>query len=83
MLARRGGARALIPQAEFDRVSASFVFPAAVQAHAPSGNGLPADARKPSYQFAAGSSATCAAHKVQGYKNVTLSLKRAGLPPAT
>ncbi len=76
------GAAHIIPQAEFDRVSASFAFPAAVQAHAPSGNGLPADAsdaeRK---QFAKWLERNVRGHKVQGYKNVTLSVKRPGQAP--
>ena len=76
------GAAHLIPQAEFDRVNASFAFPAAVQAHVPAGNGLPADAsdaeRK---QFAKWLERNVRGHKVQGYKNVTLSVKRPGQAP--
>ena len=76
------GAAHLIPQAEFDRVNASFAFPAAVQAHVPAGNGLPTDAsdaeRK---QFAKWLERNVRGHKVQGYKNVTLSVKRPGQAP--
>ena len=76
------GAAHLIPQAEFDRVNASFAFPAAVKAHVPAGNGLPADAsdaeRK---QFAKWLERNVRGHKVQGYKNVTLSVKRPGQAP--
>ena len=76
------GAAHIIPQAEFDRVSASFVFPAAVQAHAPSGNGLPTDASEAEQkQFAKWLERNVRGHKVQGYKNVTLSVKRPGQAP--
>jgi sulfite reductase (NADPH) hemoprotein beta-component len=76
------GAAHFIPQAEFDRVNASFAFPAAVQAHAPSGNGLPADASEAEQkQFAKWLERNVRGHKVQGYKNVTLSVKRPGQAP--
>ncbi|HYR26088.1 MAG TPA: nitrite/sulfite reductase, partial [Aquabacterium sp.] len=76
------GAAHLIPQAEFDRVNASFAYPAGVQAHTPTGNGLPADAsdseRK---QFAKWLERNVVGHKVAGYKCVTLSVKRPGQAP--
>ena len=76
------GAAHFIPQAEFDRVNASFAFPATVQAHAPSGNGLPADASDAEQkQFAKWLERNVRGHKVQGYKNVTLSVKRPGQAP--
>ncbi len=76
------GAAHLIPQAEFDRVNASFTFPAAVQAHTASGNGLPADASDADQaQFAKWLQRNVAGHKVQGYKNVQLSVKRVGQAP--
>ena len=76
------GAAHLIPQAEFDRVNASFAFPAAVQAHTPAGNGLPADASESDRkQFAKWLERNVRGHKVQGYKNVTLSVKRPGQAP--
>ena len=76
------GAAHLIPQAEFDRVNASFAFPAAVQAHTASGNGLPADASDADQaQFAKWLQRNVAGHKVQGYKNVQLSVKRVGQAP--
>ncbi len=76
------GAAHLIPQAEFDRVNASFAFPAAVQAHVPAGNGLPADASDAECkQFAKWLERNVRGHKVQGYKNVTLSVKRPGQAP--
>ncbi|MDX9842721.1 MAG: nitrite/sulfite reductase [Aquabacterium sp.] len=76
------GAAHFIPQAEFDRVNASFAFPAAVQAHVPAGNGLPADASEAERkQFAKWLERNVRGHKVQGYKNVTLSVKRPGQAP--
>jgi sulfite reductase (NADPH) hemoprotein beta-component len=76
------GAAHFIPQAEFDRVNASFAFPAAVQAHVPTGNGLPADASEAERkQFAKWLERNVRGHKVQGYKNVTLSVKRPGQAP--
>ena len=76
------GAAHLIPQAEFDRVSTSFAFPASVQAHAAAGNGLPADASDADKaQFAKWLQRNVAGHKVQGYKNVQLSVKRVGQAP--
>ena len=38
------GAAHIIPQAEFDRVAASFCVPESVKAYAAAGNGLPTDA---------------------------------------
>jgi sulfite reductase (NADPH) hemoprotein beta-component len=76
------GAAHFIPQAEFDRVNASFAFPAAVQAHVPTGNGLPADASEAERkQFAKWLERNVRGHKVQGYQNVTLSVKRPGQAP--
>lgn len=76
------GAAHLIPQAEFDRVNASFAFPASVQAHAAAGNGLPADASDADKaQFGKWLERNVAGHKVQGYKNVQLSVKRVGQAP--
>ncbi|MBT9609600.1 MAG: nitrite/sulfite reductase, partial [Aquabacterium sp.] len=76
------GAAHLIPQAEFDRVNASFSFPISVQAHTASGNGLPADASDTDKaQFAKWLQRNVAGHKVAGYKNVQLSVKRVGQAP--
>ena len=76
------GAAHLIPQAEFDRVNAGFVNPASVQAHVPTGNGLPADAADTDkVQFGKWLERNVRGHKVQGYKNVTLSVKRPGQAP--
>ncbi|MFM2059982.1 MAG: hypothetical protein RLY71_4367, partial [Pseudomonadota bacterium] len=78
-----GGAAHLVPQAEFDRVAASFVRPACVVADA-SDAGLAA-------QRAAAAGEPLAyrrwldrnvhAHQVAGYRAVTLSVKRAGQAP--
>lgn len=76
------GAAHLIPQAEFDRVNAGFSNPASVQAHVPTGNGLPADALDTDkVQFGKWLERNVRGHKVQGYKNVTLSVKRPGQAP--
>ena len=76
------GAAHLIPQAEFDRVNASFAFPASVQAHSASGNGLPSDAPDADKaQFAKWLQRNVTGHKVAGYKNVQLSVKRVGQAP--
>ncbi|MEO8059562.1 MAG: nitrite/sulfite reductase [Burkholderiales bacterium] len=74
------GTAHLIPQAEFDRVNASFVTPSGVTARA---------AGAPAWQAAADAPAgfkrwlerNTHAHKVPGYRAVTLSLKRAGQAP--
>ncbi|HEX5372883.1 MAG TPA: nitrite/sulfite reductase [Aquabacterium sp.] len=76
------GAAHLIPQAEFDRVNAGFVYPASVQAHTPAGNGLPSDAsEQDKTQFGKWLERNVRGHKVQGYKNVHLSVKRVGQAP--
>ena len=72
------GASHTIPQAELDRVSASFVQPAGVVAYDAAGNGAPSDAP---VAFTKWLERNTHAHKVKGYKAVTLSLKRVGLPP--
>ena len=76
------GAAHLIPQAEFDRVNAGFAFPASVQAHVPTGNGLPADVSEADKaQFDKWLQRNVIGHKLQGYKNVHLSVKRVGQAP--
>jgi sulfite reductase (NADPH) hemoprotein beta-component len=69
-------ATALIPQAEFDRVAASFPLPAAV---APATRAEPPHDPLPA--FDRWLQRNVHAHRVSGYRAVTLSLKRAGLPP--
>jgi sulfite reductase (NADPH) hemoprotein beta-component len=76
------GAAHLIPQAEFDRVNVGFALPASVVAHAPAGNGLPADASNADRtQFTKWLERNVKGHKVAGYKNVHLSVKRVGQAP--
>ena len=71
------GREQLIPQAEFDRVSANFRLPPALEAvgddTVPAGDGSPAYRRWLDRNVHA--------HKLPGYRAVTLSFKRAGLPP--
>ena len=70
------GVTPLIPQAEFDRVAAGFIDPplSPVQdAAKPAGEALPAYTRWLERNVHP--------HRVPGYRAVTLSLKRAGLPP--
>lgn len=67
-----------IPQAEFDRVAASFVTPAGVTPSAGAPWQAPAEA-PPAFQRWLDRNTH--AHKLPGYRAVTLSLKRAGLPP--
>ncbi len=69
------GVTPLIPQAELDRVSASFADPliAADVATKPAGEALPAYTRWLERNVQA--------HRLPGLRAVTLSLKRPGLPP--
>ncbi len=77
-----GAGTQLIPQTEFDRIAASFVRPAGVlatpEAAAPA-VALPVDAAPLAYTRWL--QRNVHAHQVPGYRAVTLSLKRAGLPP--
>jgi sulfite reductase (NADPH) hemoprotein beta-component len=76
------GAAHLIPQAEFDRVNVGFDFPASVQAHTAAGNGLPADASDADKtQFGKWQERNVKGHKIAGFKNVHLSVKRVGQAP--
>ncbi|MBL0086551.1 MAG: nitrite/sulfite reductase [Ideonella sp.] len=74
-----GGAH-LIPQAEYDRVAASFVRPAGIKpvtlAIAAAGD----DTDRP-LAYSRWLERNVHAHQVSGYRAVTLSLKRAGQPP--
>ena len=72
------GASHLIPQAEFDRVAACFVNPAAVQAQTGPAWQAPADAPAAFQRWLARNTH---AHKLAGYRAVTLSLKRPGVAP--
>jgi sulfite reductase (NADPH) hemoprotein beta-component len=71
------GSTHLIPQAELDRVAASFVRPASVVA-TPSTWELAADAP---LAFRRWTERNVHGHKVPGYRAVTLSLKRLGQAP--
>ncbi len=71
-----GGALQLIPQSELDRVTAGFARPAGVVPEAE-----PAEATDTSVPFTRWLGRNVHAHQVSGYRAVTLSLKRAGLPP--
>jgi sulfite reductase (NADPH) hemoprotein beta-component len=65
----------LIPQAEYDRVAQNFVAPVTAAGTAP----VPAtDAPRAYTRWL---ERNVHAHKLPGYRAVTLSLKRAGLPP--
>ncbi|MBI3383982.1 MAG: nitrite/sulfite reductase [Aquabacterium sp.] len=76
------GAAHIIPQAEFDRVNVGFSYPESVKAYTPTGNGLPADASAADKtQFTKWLERNVKGHKVQGYKNVHLSVKRVGQAP--
>ena len=114
LLAEDGGREHVIPQAEFDRVAACFVVPAAVEADDTAAAGLrttvagAGDGHGAGAETDAGADTATAgdafgteaasvsppptgyerwlqrnvgAHRVPGLRAVTLSLKRAGLPP--
>ena len=70
------GAAHIVTQAEFDRVAASFTVPQGVRAEAEPA----ADPAAPR-AFARWVQRNVRGHRVPGYRAVTLSLKRAGLPP--
>jgi sulfite reductase (NADPH) hemoprotein beta-component len=69
------GHEQLIPQAELDRVKASFVDPAGVQAEAPAA----LDVSDPAFERWL--SRNVHGHRLSGYRAVTLSLKRVGIAP--
>ena len=66
----------LVPQEELDRVSASFTVPAGVRAQAE-----PSDLGDHSRAFTRWIDRNVRAHRISGYRAVTLSLKRAGIAP--
>jgi len=73
-----GGTAHIIPQSEFDRVNASFVIPADVAARPSTGIPMPADLPA---SYARWIERNVHAHKLSGYRAVTLSLKRTGQAP--
>jgi len=72
------GSAHLIPQSELDRVTANFVIPAGVAARASSGMPRPADAPA---GYGRWLERNVHAHRLSGYRAVTLSLKRTGQAP--
>jgi sulfite reductase (NADPH) hemoprotein beta-component len=72
------GTAHIIPQHEFDRVNRSFALPEGVQPHASSGDGAPADT---ALAYTKWLERNVHAHKLEGYRAVTLSLKRVGQAP--
>ncbi len=74
------GTAHLIPQSEFDRVAASFLIPAEVQAAADHSSTWLPPAEAPA-GFTRWLERNSHAHKLRGYRAVTLSLKRAGIAP--
>jgi sulfite reductase (NADPH) hemoprotein beta-component len=74
------GTAHLLPQAEFDRVAACFVLPEGVRAVAevPTAPGVTADAPP---AFTRWLERNVHAHRLSGYRAVTLSIKRSGQAP--
>jgi len=74
-----GGAAQLVPQAELDRVSAFFKRPEKIR---PAIGGFdPNRTGAAPVPFLRWLDRNVHAHQIEGYRAVTLSLKRAGLPP--
>ena len=71
------GSAHLIPQAELDRVSQSFVLPEGV----PAAGFAPSPPNEDSPAFKRWLQRNVHGHKLRGYRGVTLSLKRAGQAP--
>jgi sulfite reductase (NADPH) hemoprotein beta-component len=74
------GTAHLIPQAEFDRVAASFTLPAGVKPVTVAIGAADDHTDRP-LAYSRWLERNVHAHKVSGYRAVTLSLKRVGLPP--
>ena len=79
ILGDEGGTAHIIPQAEFDRVAAHFTRPAKV--HPAIGGFDPNRTGAAPVPFLRWLDRNVRAHQVEGYRAVTLSLKRPGLPP--
>jgi sulfite reductase (NADPH) hemoprotein beta-component len=73
-----GGTAHLLPQAEFDRIAKSFALPAGVGPRAGAGSASDFDAP---IAFARWLERNVHAHRLPGYRAVTLSLKRVGQAP--
>ncbi|WP_310384380.1 nitrite/sulfite reductase, partial [Roseateles sp.] len=76
-----GGQEHLIPQAELDRVAACFVTPAGVQATTATDIFAGANGEVVAGAYKRWLERNVARHKLNGYRAVTLSLKRAGIAP--
>jgi len=72
------GTAHIIPQSEFDRVNASFLIPDGVAARPSTGIPMPADLPA---SYTRWIERNVHAHKLSGYRAVTLSLKRTGQAP--
>ncbi|HRP27016.1 MAG TPA: nitrite/sulfite reductase [Burkholderiaceae bacterium] len=77
----QAGAAHLLTQAELDRVSRSFALPAGVAAPVAANDASIADAGAAPAAFRRWLDRNVQAHKLHGYRAVTLSLKRAGQAP--
>ncbi|MBE2244579.1 MAG: nitrite/sulfite reductase [Burkholderiaceae bacterium] len=77
----QAGAAHLLTQAELDRVSRSFELPAGVAAPVAANDAAIADAGAAPAAFRRWLDRNVQAHKLHGYRAVTLSLKRAGQAP--
>ncbi len=76
------GAAHIIPQAEFDRVAASFTVPAGVQPEAANDASIaPAQVTDGAPAYLRWLERNVHGHKLAGYRAVTLSLKRPGQAP--
>jgi sulfite reductase (NADPH) hemoprotein beta-component len=76
------GSAHLIPQAELDRVKASFVTPAGVVAQPSNGIPTPADTVGGNHtSYIRWTERNVHPHRISGYRAVTLSLKRTGQAP--
>ena len=74
------GAAHIVPQAEFDRVARCFELPAGLKVDADASNALPAASKAPA-AYKRWLERNVHGHQLNGYRAVTLSLKRAGQPP--
>ena len=74
------GAAHIVPQAEFDRVARCFELPAGLKVDANASNALPAASNAPA-AYKRWLERNVHGHQLNGYRAVTLSLKRAGQPP--
>ena len=74
------GAAHIVPQAEFDRVARCFELPAGLKVDANASNALPAASNTPP-AYKRWLERNVHGHQLNGYRAVTLSLKRPGQPP--